>query len=40
MSIKTATRLLDGLVTGDVAVEVTHRAKRRLFGLAGMAPLA
>jgi hypothetical protein len=40
LSIKTGTRLLDGLVAGGVAIEVTHRAKRQLFGLAGMAPLA
>ena len=40
LSIKTGTRLLDGLVASGVAIEVTHRAKRRLFALAGMAPLA
>jgi hypothetical protein len=28
------------LVAAGVAVEVTHRSKRRLFGLKGMAPLA
>lgn len=39
LAIKTAIRLLDGLVGADVAVEVTHRSKRRLFGLKGMAPL-
>jgi hypothetical protein len=30
---------LDGFVAAGVAVEVTHRSKRRLFGLAGLAPL-
>ena len=38
-AIKNAIRLLDGLVATGVAVEVTHRSKRRLFGLKGMAPL-
>jgi hypothetical protein len=40
LAVKNAIRLLDGLVAADVAVEVTHRSKRRLFGLKGMAPLA
>jgi len=40
LAVKNAIGLLDGLVAGGVAVEVTHRAKRRLFGLAGVAPLA
>jgi hypothetical protein len=39
MSIKCATELLDRFVTDDIAVEVTHRSARRLFGLAGMAPV-
>jgi hypothetical protein len=39
IAVKSAIRLLDGLRAAGVAVEVTHRAKRRLFGLAGMAPL-
>ncbi len=39
IAVKTAIRLLDTLVAAGIAVEVTHRAKRRLFGLAGMAPL-
>ena len=39
MAVKNATVLLDGLAEAGVAVEVTHRAKRRLFGLQGMAPL-
>ena len=39
MSIKSATELLDRFVAADVAVEVTHRSARRLFGLARLAPL-
>ena len=39
IAVKNAIGLLDGLVTAGLAVEVTHRAKRRLFGLVGMAPL-
>jgi hypothetical protein len=39
MSVKGATGLLDGFVAAGIVVEVTHRAKRRLFGLAGLAPL-
>jgi hypothetical protein len=39
VAVKTAIRLLDGLVTAGVAVEVTRRSKRRLFGLKDMAPL-
>ena len=39
MSIKCATEMLDRFVAADVAVEVTHRSVRRLFGLAGLAPL-
>jgi len=39
MSIKSATALLDGFVGDGIAVEVTHRSKRRLFGLAALAPL-
>jgi len=40
ISVKNAIGLLDSLVAAGAAVEVTHRAKRRLFGLPGMAPLA
>jgi hypothetical protein len=40
MAVKNAIRLLDGLVDADIAVEVTHRSRRRLFGLKAMAPLA
>ena len=39
MSLKCATELLDRFVAAEVAVEVTHRSARRLFGLAGLAPL-
>ncbi len=39
MSIKCATGLLDDLVGAGIAVEVTHRSARRLFGLAGLAPV-
>ncbi|MDR3488435.1 MAG: hypothetical protein P4M05_26480 [Bradyrhizobium sp.] len=39
IAVKTAIRLLDELVAAGIAVEVTHRAKRRLFALAGLAPL-
>ena len=39
MSIKSATELMDRFVTNGAAVEVTHRSARRLFGLAGLAPL-
>jgi hypothetical protein len=38
--VKNAIRLLDVLVVVGVAVEVTHRAKRRLLGLKDMAPPA
>jgi len=39
MAVKNATALLDGFCAAGIAVEVTHRSKRRLFGLAGLAPL-
>ncbi|MDO9713109.1 hypothetical protein [Paracraurococcus lichenis] len=39
MSVKAACAILDELVRLEVAVEVTHRHSRRLFGLAGLAPL-
>ncbi|HTR15785.1 MAG TPA: hypothetical protein VMI52_01965 [Acetobacteraceae bacterium] len=39
VAVKTALHHLDALVAEEIAVEVTHRAKRRLFALAGMAPL-
>jgi hypothetical protein len=40
IAVKNATAILDALVRQDVAVEVTGRAARRLFGLRGLAPLA
>jgi len=39
IAIKNATRLLDEFCGNGIAVEVTHRSKRRLFGLAGLEPL-
>jgi hypothetical protein len=39
IAVKNAIRILDTLVAADLAVEVTHRSKRRLFGLHGLAPL-
>ena len=36
---RTPTALLDRFCAESIAVEVTHRSKRRLFGLAGLAPL-
>jgi hypothetical protein len=39
MAVNNAAALLEGFCATGIAVEVTHRAKRRLFGLAGLAPL-
>ena len=39
MAVKNATALLDQFCAENIAVEVTHRSKRRLYGLAGLAPL-
>ena len=39
IAIKSAIRILDTLVAAEIAIEVTHRSKRRLFGLPGLAPL-
>ena len=39
MSVKSATDMLDQFVAESIAVEVTHRSARRLFGLAGMTPV-
>ena len=39
MAVNNATRLLDDFCAAGLAIEVTHRAKRRLFGLTGLAPL-
>jgi hypothetical protein len=39
IAVKNAIRILDELVAAEIAIEVTHRSKRRLFGLKGFAPL-
>ena len=39
IAIKNATRLLDGFVVLGIVSEVTHRSKRRLYGLTHLAPL-
>jgi hypothetical protein len=39
MAVNNAAKLLDGFCADGIAVEVTHRSKRRLFGLAALAPL-
>jgi hypothetical protein len=39
MSIRSATDLLNEFVRDGLVVEVTHRAKRRLFALRGLTPL-
>jgi hypothetical protein len=39
IAVKNAIRILDGLVKAEIAIEVAHRAKRRLFGLQGLTPL-
>jgi hypothetical protein len=39
MSIRSATDLLDEFVGDGLVVEVSHRAKRRLFALRGLTPL-
>jgi hypothetical protein len=39
IAIKNAVRLLDGFVVLGIASEVTHRSKRRLYGLKHLAPL-
>jgi hypothetical protein len=39
ISIKNAIRLLDGFAGQGIVVEVTHRSKRRLYGLKHLAPL-
>jgi hypothetical protein len=39
MATKNATRLLEGFVVLGIASEVTHRSKRRLYGLQHLAPL-
>ena len=39
MATKNATRLLEGFVVLGIASEVTHRSKRRLYGLKHLSPL-
>ena len=39
ITVKNAIRILGDLVAADIAIEVTHRSKRRLFGLKQLAPL-
>ncbi len=39
MAVKNAIVLLDAFAEAEIVVEVTHRSRRRLFGLAGLAPL-
>lgn len=39
IAVKNALRILDDLAIAETAVEVTHRSKRRLFGLRGLTPL-
>jgi hypothetical protein len=39
MAVKNATALLDAFAAAGIAIEVTHRSRRRLFGLQGLAPL-
>jgi len=39
IAVKNATALLDDFVARGIAIEVTHRSKRRLFGLKHLAPL-
>ena len=39
MATKNATRLLEGFVVLGIVSEVTHRSKRRLYGLKHLAPL-
>ncbi|MGE4529437.1 MAG: hypothetical protein AB7D00_13815 [Rhodospirillaceae bacterium] len=39
IAVKNAIRILDELRAAGTAIEVTHRSKRRLFGLQGLTPL-
>jgi hypothetical protein len=39
IAVKNALKILEELCRAEIALEVTHRSKRRLFGLAGLAPL-
>ena len=40
VAVKNATALLNSFCAAGIAIEVTHRSKRRLYGLAGLAPCA
>ena len=39
MAVKNASLLLEEFCAEGIAIEVTHRSRRRIFGLAGLAPL-
>jgi hypothetical protein len=39
IAVKNAIRILDTLVATEIAIEVTHRSKRRLFALSGFVPI-
>ncbi len=39
MAVKNAAELLEEFRRAGIAVEITHRSKRRLYGLTGVAPL-
>ncbi len=39
IAVRNAIRILTELIAAEIAVEDTHRTKRRLFGLKGLAPL-
>jgi len=39
IAVKNAIRILDALVKAEIAIEVAHRAKRRLFALQSLDPL-
>ena len=39
IAVKNASALLEGFVERGIAIEVTHRSKRRLYGLKHLAPL-
>ena len=38
LAVKNAIRILDELQAAGIAIEATHRSKRRLFGLEGSRP--
>src|ERR1700751_1929232 len=39
IAVKNASALLEAFVERGIAIEVTHRSKRRLYGLKDLAPL-